>query len=291
MKKFWKIAAFALALCMILTACGAPAQKPKENEPAVSEAAPPASEAGKEESKAPVEGKDADSAAIYEAGKKTLAQGTLKVGTSADFPPFEFYEKNDMVGIDVDIVKAICEKLGVQAQFQDMDFKAVLAGIGGGKLDAGVAAISVTEDRKKSMDFSDPYTKTILKILVTQDSPIKTPEDLKGHKIATQLGTTGEAYAKDDFGEKNVQSFNKYNDAVMALSNGKVDAVIIDAEPAKNYAQAAGLKVLDTAYAEEEYSIAFGKGKEDLVKAVNLALKELKADGTIDSILAKYIHE
>lgn len=292
MKKFAKMIALALALCMILAACGAPKEPQKESQPA-SDASENLSEESKneskEESKALEEG--ADSSAIYEAGKKALGGEVLRVGTSADFPPFEYYDKNEMVGIDVDILKAVGEKMGLEVKFQDMDFKAILAAIGSGKLDAGVAAISVTEERKKTVDFSDPYNKTILKILVTKDSPLKTPDDLKDHKVGTQLGTTGEAYAKDDFGEENVQSFNKYNDAVMALSKGKVDAVIMDEEPAKNYAQAAGLSILDSAYAEEEYSIAFGKGKEDLIKAVNLALKELREEGTLDQIVSKYIHD
>lgn len=277
MKKYWKIAAFALALVLVFTACGGPQEEAQDTQGQESET---------------VENADNDENETENDGEKlTIEDGVLKVGTSADFAPFEYVENGEITGIDVDIIKAVGEKMGLDVQVQDMNFKAILASLGSGKIDAGVAAISVTEERKQSVDFSDPYAQTILKIMVAKDSDIKGPEDLEGKKIGAQLGTTGEAYAKDDFGEENVQSFDKYYAAVQALANGKVDAVIMDAAPAKNYADASDLKLLDTAYAEEEYSIAFTKGNKALVDAANKALKELKEDGTIDSILEKYIHE
>ena len=195
-----------------------------------------------------------------------------------------------MTGIDIDIAQAIGEKLGVPVKFHDMEFTNILASIDSGKVDAGIAGMSVTPDRLESARFSDPYTTSIQSIIVAEGSPIATAEDLAGKKIGTQLGTTGDMYAKENFGEENVQGFDKGADAVLALSNGKVDAVIIDNEPAKNFVAAnKGLTLLDSKYAEEEYAIALNKTNDALLKEINAALAELKKDGTLQAIIEKYI--
>ena len=154
----------------------------------------------------------------------------------------------------------------------------------------GLAGMTVTEERLKNINFSDTYATGIQSIVVKEDSPIKTVDDLKGKKIGVQLSTTGDIYATDDFGKENVEEYNKGNDAILALSQGKIDAVIIDNQPAKSYVKATqGLKILDTEYVEEQYAACISKENESLLKAVNQALAELEADGTLQSILDKYI--
>ena len=151
--------------------------------------------------------------------------------------------------------------------------------------------MTVTEDRKKNVNFSDSYATGVQAIIVKNDSPIKTADDLaKAGVIGVQLGTTGDIYCKDDFGEDHVDEYNKGNDAVMALVSGKVDAVVIDNEPAKSYVAAnKDLKILDTEYVVEDYAAAISKDNDALKDAINKALSELKADGTLDKIIAKYI--
>ncbi|MDY3052490.1 MAG: ABC transporter substrate-binding protein [Ndongobacter sp.] len=235
---------------------------------------------------------DASGGTAAESTSETVLfeDGTLDFATNVTFPPYEFYEGDAMTGIDIDIAQAIGEKLGVPVKFHDMEFTNILASIDSGKVDAGIAGMSVTPDRLESARFSDPYTTSIQSIIVAEGSPIATAEDLAGKKIGTQLGTTGDMYAKENFGEENVQGFDKGADAVLALSNGKVDAVIIDNEPAKNFVAAnKGLTLLDSKYAEEEYAIALNKTNDALLKEINAALAELKKDGTLQAIIEKYI--
>lgn len=216
--------------------------------------------------------------------------GTLDFATNVTFPPYEFYEGDVMTGIDIAIAQAIGEKLGVPVKFHDMEFTNILASIDSGKVDAGIAGMSVTPDRLESASFSDSYTTSIQSIIVAEGSSIATADDLAGKKIGTQLGTTGDMYAKEDFGEENVQGFDKGADAVLALSNGKVDAVIIDNEPAKNFVAAnKGLMLLNSQYAVEDYAIALNKTNDALLKEINAALAELKKEGTLQAIIEKYI--
>ncbi len=218
-----------------------------------------------------------------------LDDGVLDVGTSADFPPYEYYENDKMVGIDVEIMDALAKELGVEVKMHDMDFNNIIASIQSGKLDAGAAGFTVTEDRKKSVNFTDTINKTKQVIVVRKDSDIENTDGLKDKKIATQLGTVGDMYAKDDFGEENVLAFTKVPDAILALENQKVDAVIIDNETAKNFASASSkIKINQSAYVEEEYAIAVGKNNKELEEKLNLALIKLKDEGVIDQIKAKY---
>ena len=220
----------------------------------------------------------------------TVVAGKLTMATNATFPPYEMTtDSGEIEGIDVDTAKAIAEKLGLELQIDDMDFDAALLSVQQGKADIVMAGVTVTDERKAVMDFSDSYATGIQSIIVPSDSDIASPDDLAGKKIGTQRGTTGYIYCSDDFGEDSVVAYDNGLTAVQALNNGQVDAVVIDNAPAKEYVAAnPGLKVLDTSYAEEDYAIGLAKGSA-LKDAINTALEELKADGTLQSIVDKYI--
>ena len=232
---------------------------------------------------------EASSAAAAELA--TVEAGKLTMATNATFPPYEMTtDAGTIEGIDVDTAKAIAEKLGLELQIDDMDFDAALLSVQQGKADIVMAGVTVTDERKAVMDFSDSYATGIQSIIVPNDSDIASPDDLSGKKIGTQRGTTGYIYCSDDFGEDSVVAYDNGLTAVQALNNGQVDAVVIDNAPAKEYVAAnPGLKVLDTSYAEEDYAIGMAKGSA-LEDAVNKALEELKADGTLQAIVDKYIN-
>ena len=217
----------------------------------------------------------------------TVEAGKLTMATNATFPPYEMTtDSGEFEGIDIDTAKAIADKLGLELQIDDMDFDAALLSVQQGKADIAMAGVTV---RKAVMDFSDSYATGIQSIIVPNDSDIASPDDLAGKKIGTQRGTTGYIYCSDDFGDDAVVAYDNGLTAVQALNNGQVDAVVIDNAPAKEYVAAnPGLKVLDTSYAEEDYAIGMAKGSS-LEAAVNAALEELKADGTLQAIVDKYI--
>ena len=221
----------------------------------------------------------------------TVMAGKLTMATNATFPPYEMTtDAGTIEGIDVDTAQAIAEKLGLELQIDDMDFDAALLSVQQGKADIAMAGITVTDERKAVMAFSDSYATGIQSIIVPEGSDIASPDDLAGKKIGTQRGTTGYIYCTDDFGEDSVVAYDNGLTAVQALNNGQVDAVVIDNAPAKEYVAAnPGLKVLETSYAEEDYAIGMNKDNTALVEAVNAALEELKADGTLQSIVDKYI--
>ena len=212
------------------------------------------------------------------------------MGTNAEFPPYEFYENDKIVGIDAEIAKAIADKLGLGFEISDMKFDSIITSVQSGGVDIGVAGMTVTEERKKSIDFTSSYATGIQSIIVKENSDIKSPDDLPGKKIGVQLSTTGDIYATDDYGEDNVVRYNKGADAVLALVGGEIDAVIIDDQPARSFiSNNEGLKILDTEYVTEEYAIAVSKENKALRDAINVALEELIADGTVDKIVSKYI--
>ena len=221
----------------------------------------------------------------------TVEAGKLTMATNAAFPPYEMTtDAGEFEGIDVDTAKAIAEKLGLELQIDDMDFDAALLSVQQGKADIVMAGVTVTDERKAVMDFSDSYATGIQSIIVPNDSDIASPDDLAGKTIGTQRGTTGYIYCSDDFGDENVVAYDDGLTAVQALNNGQVDAVVIDNAPAQEFVAAnPGLKVLDTSYAEEDYAIGMAKGSA-LEDAVNKALEELKADGTLQAIVDKYIN-
>ena len=220
----------------------------------------------------------------------TVEAGKLTMATNAAFPPYEMTtDAGEFEGIDIETAQAIADKLGLELQIDDMDFDAALLSVQQGKADIVMAGVTVTDERKAVMDFSDSYATGIQSIIVPNDSDIASPDDLAGKKIGTQRGTTGYIYCSDDFGDENVVAYDDGLTAVQALNNGQVDAVVIDNAPAKEFVAAnPGLVILDTSYAEEDYAIGVAKGSS-LKDAVNAALEELKADGTLQSIVDKYI--
>ena len=232
-----------------------------------------------------------EAASSAAAALSTVEAGKLTMATNATFPPYEMTtDSGELEGIDVDTAKAIAEKLGLELQIDDMDFDAALLSVQQGKADIVMAGVTVTDERKAVMDFSDSYATGIQSIIVPNDSDIASPDDLSGKKIGTQRGTTGYIYCSDDFGEDSVVAYDSGLTAVQALNNGQVDAVVIDNAPATEYVAAnPGLKVLDTSYAEEDYAIGMAKGSA-LEDAVNKALEELKDDGTLQAIVDKYIN-
>jgi ABC-type amino acid transport substrate-binding protein len=220
----------------------------------------------------------------------TVETGKLTMATNAAFPPYEMTtDAGDFEGIDIETAQAIADKLGLELQIDDMDFDAALLSVQQGKADIVMAGVTVTDERKAVMDFSDSYATGIQSIIVPEGSDIASPDDLAGKKIGTQRGTTGYIYCSDDFGDENVVAYDDGLTAVQALNNGQVDAVVIDNAPAKEFIAAnPGLKILDTSYAEEDYAIGMAKNSP-LEDAVNSVLEELKADGTLQAIVDKYI--
>ena len=221
----------------------------------------------------------------------TVEAGKLTMATNAAFPPYEMTtDAGAFEGIDIDTAQAIADKLGLELQIDDMDFDAALLSVQQGKADIAMAGVTVTDERKNVMDFSDSYATGIQSIIVPEGSDIASPDDLAGKMIGTQRGTTGYIYCSVDFGDDAVVAYDDGLTAVQALNNGQVDAVVIDNAPAKEFVAAnPGLVLLDTSYAEEDYAIGMAKGNTALEDAVNAALEELKADGTLQSIVDKYI--
>ena len=275
MKKF---AALLLTLVMVLSlaACGSKTETPaKEEAPAQAETQEPAAEAG----------------------FTTVEDGKLHMSTNAAFPPYEMIKDDGTFeGIDVEVAQAIADKLGLELVVDDMGFDAALLAAQNGQSDMVMAGVTVTEERQKVMDFSDSYATGVQVVIVKEDSPIATVDDLSNAEmIGCQKATTGYIYCSDTvenggYGEDHVTAYDSGATAVMALVNGQVDAVVIDNEPAKAFVAAnPTLKILDTEYVTEEYAIGISKENNALLDAVNGALEELIADGTVQSIVDKYI--
>ncbi|MCI8531924.1 MAG: basic amino acid ABC transporter substrate-binding protein [Lachnospiraceae bacterium] len=246
-----------------------------------------------DQAEAPATGADAEEGAEAPAENEEETEvsdgGTLVMATNAYFEPYEYYEGDQIVGIDAEMAAAVAEKLGMELKIEDMEFDSIIPAVNSGKADMGVAGMTVTEDRLVNVNFSNPYTTATQVIIVQEGSDITGEADLNGKMIGVQLGTTGDIYASDIEGAE-IEQYNKGMDAVQALSNGMIDAVIIDNEPAKQFvSKAEGLKILEEEFVTEEYAIAFAKDNEELMEKVNAALDELIADGTIQSIIDKYI--
>ena len=220
----------------------------------------------------------------------TVEAGKLIMSTNAAFPPYEMTtDDGGYAGIDVEIAQAISDKLGLELVIDDMEFDSALLAVQQGKSDIVMAGVSVTEDRLLVMDFSDTYTTAVQVVIVKEGSEV-TLDNLGDYMIGTQRGTTGNIYCTDDYGDDHVTAYDNGATAVQALLNGQVDAVVIDNGPAKEFVAAnAGLTILDTEYVTEEYAIGFAKGNTELVDAVNGALAELIADGTVQAIIDSYI--
>ena len=221
-------------------------------------------------------------------------ENVLVVSTSANFPPYEYKEGNKIVGIDADIADQIAKKLGKEIKWMDMEFDSVLASIVSGKSDMALAGLTVTEERKKNVDFSNTYATSVQKVIVKRNGDVNSIEDLSNNKlIGVQSGTTGDIYATDDFGDDSVLRYSKFVDAVQALKVGKLDAVICDEQVAIKLVEEAGgndLVLLSTPYAEEEYAIAITKGNTELLNSINEIIDDMISDGTLDNIVSKYIN-
>ena len=216
--------------------------------------------------------------------------GTLVMATNATFPPYEYVDGEDYAGIDVEVAQAIADELGMELEIQDIDFNSIIPAIESGKADVGIAGMTKTPEREKNVNFSESYATGIQSIIVKEDSDIAGPDDLEGVKIGVQESTTGHIYCEDDYGADNVIAYTAGANAIEALKTGKVDAVVIDNQPAKEFVKAnEGLKVLDTDYVEEEYAIAIAKDNEELLEKVNGVIKQMKEDGSLQAILDKYI--
>ncbi|WP_020611049.1 basic amino acid ABC transporter substrate-binding protein [Sediminispirochaeta bajacaliforniensis] len=219
----------------------------------------------------------------------------LVMGTNAAFPPFEYIggaDGNAVVGFDVEIAKAIAEKAGKTLRIEDMEFDSLLTALNADKIDFAIAGMTITDEREKSVDFSDPYYEATQAVIVRKaDNPISTKDDLNGKKISVQLGTTGNEIAKEFTDDSNIVAFNTGFEAIMELKNGKVDAMIIDEQPAQNFIrQNSDLEIVSLDFDPEYYGIAVKEGKSsELLPIINATLKELKANGTYDKLLSEYM--
>ena len=293
MKKFFAMA-LSCALCLsMLAGCGdsAASSAPVASAAKTATAAPTEAAA---ETTAEASVKEEAAGSTAEAAPTdftTVEDGKLHMATNAAFPPYEMVaDDGSFEGIDVEVAGKIAEKLGLELVVDDMDFGSVITSVQSGKSDIAMAGLTVTEDRKQNVDFSDTYATGVQVVIVPEDSDIKTIDDLQGKLIGCQESTTGYIYCSDDYGEDMVTAFPNGANAVQALLSGKVDAVVIDSQPAKEFvAQNEGLKILDTEYVTEDYAIGVSKDNTALRDAVNNALKELIDDGTVQSILDKYI--
>ena len=291
------IAFLMTAMMMIAAVSCAPASESSSQaeESSAAQESSAAEESQVEEDSAAAENSAAENEGASEF--TTATEGVLTMATNAEFPPYEYYEGDTVTGIDVEIAQAIAAKLGLTLQVEDMEFDSVISAVQGGKADIGMAGMTVTEERLEEVNFTESYATGVQVIIVTEDSDITSADDLfaegANHTIGVQLATTGDLYTTEDIeaaGLGTVDRYNKGADAVMALKNGKVDCVVIDNEPAKAFVEAnEGLKILETEYVTEDYAIAVSKDNEALHTAVDAALQELIADGTVQSIIDKYI--
>ena len=295
MKKYFAMI-LAGMMAVSLAACGG-SSSGSSNAPAAEPAAQ--AEAQTEEAEAPEAQADAAEApaAQADAAFTTVAAGELHMATNAAFPPYEMTSDNGgYEGIDVEIATLIAQKLGLELVVDDMEFGSVITSVQSGKADMAMAGLTVTEERKKNVDFTESYATGVQVIIVPEGSDIQTVDDLANDKmIGVQDGTTGYIYCSSPvedggYGEDHVTSYTNGAMAIEALKGGKVDAVVIDNEPAKAFvAVNDGLKILDTEYIVENYAIGISKDNPALCEAVNNALKELIADGSVQMIVDKYI--
>ena len=259
MKKQILALSMAALMAAALTACSS---KPAET------AAPETTQAQTAEAAPETEGETAE-ASEEATGGAEAAGGTLVMATNAEFPPYEYYEDGDIVGIDVEIAKAIAAKLGMELQIEDMAFDAIIPAVTSGKADFGAAGMTVTEERQRSVEFTDTYANSNQVAIVKEDSDITGSDALAGKIIGVQLGTTGDALATE-IKDATVERYNKGLEAVQSLTQGKIDAVVIDQATAEAFVKKTeGIKILEEKMSEEEYAIAIKKGNMELVEKMN----------------------
>ena len=282
-----KLAAVFLAgiMCVSLAACGSSAADDAASTDTQTAAEETAEETADDAAAADTEGETAEAGEVT-----TVTEGILTMGTNAAFPPYEYYEGDTVVGIDAEIAQAIAEKLGLTLEIVDMDFNSIITAVQSGKVDVGIAGMTVDPERLENVDFTDSYATGVQVVIVTEDSDIASVDDLEGKLIGAQEGTTGWSYCSEDYGDDMVIPYTNGATAVQALLDGKVDCVVIDQQPALSFVEAnEGLKILETEYAVEDYAIAVSKDNTALRDAINTALNELIEDGTVQGILDKYI--
>ena len=238
---------------------------------------------------------------IASCGKKekglTINEGKLIMATNATFPPYEFYDGGEIVGIDAEIAAEVASRLGLELEIQDVAFDSIIAGVQSGKYDIGCAGMTDTPERRQSVNFTISYATGIQSIIVPEGSEISDLDSLLNgdYIVGVQQGTTGDSLISLDpedggVGEDRVERYNNGADAVLALQNGNVDAVVIDDQPAQAFVAAnEGLMILETPFADESYAMAINKDNEELLNEINRVLEEMKADGTLDAIIEKYI--
>ncbi|MBQ2774756.1 MAG: transporter substrate-binding domain-containing protein [Clostridia bacterium] len=226
----------------------------------------------------------------------TIESGKLIMATNAAFPPYEFLgEDGKIVGIDAEIAQLIADELKLELVIEDIEFGSIITGVQSGKYDIGMAGMTVTPERLENVNFSTSYANGVQVVIVKEDFAIKSIDDLEGKMIGVQEGTTGHIYCADTpenggYGEDNVTAYSKGADAVQALVAGKVDCVVIDREPAKEFVKAnEGLTILATEFTNEDYAIAVSKDNPELLEKINAALAKLEEEGKIDEIVNKYI--
>lgn len=294
MRKATKTAALVLAMTMAvsaLTACGSGADKTTGADVTGTENAEAAAGTETADTGAADSAEAADNAAAV-----TKTEGVLTFGTNAEFPPFEFVAASGVIdqydGIDIAIAKQIAEENGMTAAIENMEFDSLLIALENGQIDAAIAGMTVTEERKKSADFSIPYYTATQVMIVKEDSDIAAAADMADKKICVVQGYTGEICVQDM--GYSYEAFKKGTEAIMELVNGKCDVVVIDSATAQKYVNDnEGLKIVEdaSAFESEEYAIAVKKGNTALLDMLNTAIETKLADGTISELGAKYTEE
>ncbi len=265
MRKFKKLTAAILAGAMLVSVIGCSKSEPAQ----------------------PSSGSGETPAAAEEI--KTAVDGKLTWATSADFPPYESIENEQVVGIDADVMAYVAEKLGLESSPENMDFSSVITAVSSGKTDVAASGLTISEDRKESVDFTIPYVTTSQVVIVRFDSPIKAANELDGKNIGVQLNTTGDEYVTTNYTSATVERYGKGFEAIEALKQKKLDAVVIDGDTAAKFIEADDdLVTLDDVLTEEEYAYAVQKGNTALLNAINDALTEMKENGKLDEIVEKY---
>ncbi len=261
--KFMKLAALALSAalaCFALAACGG---------------------SGSSSSSAEASGSTAASSDYT-----LVKDGTLTVVTSADYPPFEYMDGDDIKGFDADLIREVAKRLGLEADISHMAFDSLLTQVSGGAADVTISAITVTDDRLKDVDFTDSYYDSNLAIVTLADSDIASSDDLKGKALGAQSGTSGEDWVKENVGDDNYTPFQEMTEALASLRSGKVEALVFDLPSAENYVSTSftDCKVVEAIPTGEQYAIAVNKDNPALTAAINQALADMEADGTMDTL-------
>jgi ABC-type amino acid transport substrate-binding protein len=215
----------------------------------------------------------------------------LTVGSDIPYPPFEQGKPGNYTGFDIELMEAIGEKIGRTPEFQDTSFETIFRDVQQGKFDAAISAATITEEREKAVDFSNPYYLSEQAVLVKEGSSIKSLEELEGKTVGVQQGTTGQELAKEEIGGAEIRPFPEGPDAVNALKSGTVEGVVIDAPVAQNAVEkSGGVEIAEKIPTEEDYGIAVAQGETELLEEINQGLKEAEEDGTYTKIFKKWFH-